>query len=648
MNKRPNTRKTIAVCLTGYDANNEILMLEGIRKKCAEKDINLLTFFNSVVKPALNADYTLHPNTIAGETMVYELINYDMIDGLLIFGGTFLDDDKFSQIIRRCREHGVPALDIDDLFHDECRKVLLTDGNAMEDMVDHLIEAHGCRDICFMNGFKDNPQSDSRLAAYRDSLKKHGIPFDESKVYYGCFWKQSFDETERMIKERGSDNMPDAIVCANDTMALYSMDALKEHGFSVPKDIIVTGFDAIPDGAEFTPSVTTVRRGLQEAGETAVEGILEMINGSKETEDIHVKAVVEARQSCGCVPIVHHEDESYDHHVSKFTYMREFNMYLLHMHHNFAGTERASDMFHTLVHGAELCNIPVMYACVSAEIEHKQAGYNADEEPKGLTYVPEKMVSMLMFGHWVEVGTEFYTRDLIPDGVGTREEPDALLIAPMYFKNAFLGYLAMKMNGVFPEADLFCNWLMTICNNVGSYYMNNELQEALAELQSLYLHDPLTGIYNRRGMNKLEGGFVRRSIKAGRHVAIVCADVDGLKKVNDNFGHEEGDNAIVQCTHAIKASFPEDSICVRTGGDEFAVIAAFDTADGIKDAIAKVAKHTEEYNVISGKPYKVGCSCGYSMIRPDLAHDMNLEAAKKKADMAMYDEKLRRKSVRTD
>ncbi len=643
-----NKRKTIAVCLTGYDANNEVQMLEGIRARCARRDINLLTFFNSVERPALNADYKLHPNTITGETMVYELINYDTIDGLLIFGGTFLDDSTFHTILTRSREHGIPMLDIDDLSHDDCRRVLLTDGNAMEDMVDHVIEVHGCKDICFMNGFRDNPQSDSRLAAYRDSLEKHGIPYDESKVYYGCFWRQSFDETERMIAERGRNNMPDAIVAANDTMALYAMDALKEHGFNVPDDIIVTGFDAIPDGAEFIPSVTTVRRALTEAGEAAVDKLCEMMEGGGGSDDVKVKAVVEARQSCGCVPIIHHEDETYDQHISRFTYMREFNMYLFHMHHNFAGTEKSEDVFHQLVHGAELCRIPTLYACVSAEIEHKQAGYNADEEPKGLTYVPEKMVSMLMFGHWVPVGTEFPTADIIPGGIGSGEKPDCFMIAPIYFKNAFLGYLALELNGLFPDGNLFCNWLMTICNNVGSYYMNNELQEALAELQSLYLHDPLTGIYNRRGMNKLEGGFVRRSIKEGKHVAIVCADVDGLKKVNDNFGHEEGDNAIVQCTHALKSAFPADSICVRTGGDEFTVIAAFDTEDGIKSAIANVQKHTEAYNAISGKPYLIGCSCGYSMLRPDLAADMNLEAAKKKADMAMYDEKLRRKSVRTD
>lgn len=642
------SRRTIAVCLTGYDTNNEIVMLEGIRERCKQLDINVLVFFNSVIKPALNAEYTLHKNTIVGEMQVYELINYDMLDGLLIFGGTFLDDDTFRKIISRTREHGLPVLDIDDLSHTDARRVLLTDGNAMEDMVDHVIEVHGCRDICFMNGFKDNPQSDSRLEAFKDSLLSHGIPFEEKNVYYGCFWRQAYDEVNRMIEERGKDNMPQAIVCANDTMALYSMDALKDAGFAVPRDIIVTGFDAIPDGAEFTPSVTTVRRGLNEAGVKAVDELISMMSGSDRREDIYVKAVVEPKQSCGCVPIVHQEDESYDQRISKLTYMREFNMYLLHMHHNFAGTEQSEEMFHMLVHGAELCGITELYACVSAEIEHKQAGYNADEEPKGLTYIPEKMVSMLMWGHYFPVGTEFYTRDLLPCGVGSGEEPDAYMIAPMYFKNSFLGYLAFKMNGIFPDGDMFSNWLMTICNNVGSYYMNNELQEALAELQSLYLHDPLTGIYNRRGMNKLERGFVKSSIQAGRHVAIVCADVDGLKHINDNYGHEEGDNAIVQCTHAIKSSFPDDSICVRTGGDEFTVIAAFDDPADIARAIEQVGRHTDSYNSVSDKPYKVGCSCGYCTIRPELSSDMNLEAAKKKADMSMYAEKLRRKLVRTD
>ena len=638
-------RKIIAVCLTGYDPHNEVHSLEGIHERCAELDIELLVFFNSVIKPALNAEYTLHKKTIVGEMQVYELINYDMLDGMLIFGGTFLDDKTFYKIVKNCKEHGIPLLDLDDLSHDVCRRVLLTDGNAMEDAVDHLIEVHGCRDICFMNGFKDNPQSDSRLAAYKDSLEKHGIPFEEKKVYYGCFWRQSYDEAKRMIDDYNG-GLPDALVCANDTMAMYCMDAIKDSGYSIPKDILVTGFDAIPDGLEYMPSLTSVRRGLEESGRTAVDTLIEMMNGSTDTETVYVKAVVTPHQSCGCEPIVEKEDYTYDERIGKVTFMREFNQYILHMHHSFAGTDKSSDMFHMLVHGAELMKIPELYACVSAEIEHKKSGYNADEEPKGLTYVPPRMVSMLMWGHYVPVGTEFETSKLLPNGVGVGEKADAHMIAPLYFKNTFLGYLALRLTEVFPDGDLFSNWLMTICNNVGSYYMNNQLEEALAELQSLYLHDPLTGIYNRRGMNKFEKGFVRESLREGRHVAIVCADVDGLKHINDNYGHEEGDNAIVQSTHAIKTSFPDDSICVRTGGDEFTVIAAFDEPDEVKNVIEQVGKHIEGYNEQSGKPYKVGCSCGFYLISPDLASDMSLEAAKKKADMAMYNEKLRRKAVR--
>ena len=176
--------------------------------------------------------------------------------------------------------------------------------------------------------------------------------------------------------------------------------------------------------------------------------------------------------------------------------------------------------------------------------------------------------------------------------------------------------------------------------------MNNELSDAIGELQKLYLRDPLTGLYNRRGLNKFEKPYIDKALEEGKLAAIICADVDGLKKVNDNFGHEEGDNAIIRSSSALIRCFPVGSICVRTGGDEFLVISAFEDEKELKCSIKDVYRNLEEYNAISNKPYKVGCSCGYALVPESGPAD--LDEIQKIADKNMYDEKIRRKAVRKD
>lgn len=631
--------------MSGYDLNNEVKMLGGMHSRCHELGYNLLVFTNSIKKPEIDAVSELHEDTLLGEIQVFRLINYDLLDGMVIFGGTLINEGVYRDVLSCCKKNEIPLIDVDDLDHENCRRVLLTDRSGMEQVVDHVIEEHGARDICFINGFKDNPQSDSRMAAYRTSLEKHGIEFDEGKIYYGKFWKPAYECTEQILQR---EKLPDAIVCANDTMAIFCMDCLRDHKVRVPREVIVTGFDALPEGEDYTPSPTTVRRSLFEAGEKSIDVLIGMMNNDGEIDDVYVDASIVRSQSCGCVPLENTDENIVFNKMNKkLNDSLYFNNYILSLHNSFAGSHNTDELLKPLYDGAELMDIRKMFVCLSAEIVNFSSDYDADKEPKGLTYIPPRMASMFMLGHYVPNGTEFDTKDIFPEEIGA-EEPEGYYILPLYFKNTFLGYTAINCDSTIFDGNLFSVWLITIANNIGSFYMHKQLQAALTELQNLYLHDPLTGIYNRRGMNKYEEDFIKKTLESGKQVCVICADVDGLKYVNDNFGHEEGDNAIVQSTRAIRDSFPVDSLCVRTGGDEFTIIAAFNDESEARRAIDGVAERIDEYNKTSGKPYKVGCSCGYCMASTDIEPDVDLDVLKKKADMAMYSEKLRRKSVRMD
>ncbi|MBO6141460.1 MAG: GGDEF domain-containing protein [Ruminococcus sp.] len=635
-------RKTIAVCVTGYDEQNEIMKIMGALERCKELGYNLLTFFNSVRKPELNLDFVIPEDIVNGEMQVLRLINYDIIDGIIVFGESMLSDKMLFDIVKKAKEHGIPMVDVDDPMFDVCEKITLSNEFAMESVIRHLVEDHGFTKIDFINGFKNNPQSDERLAAYKKVLAENNIPIEESRIHYGEFWRKSIECTKEIIA-RGE--LPDAIACANDTMAIFCMDTLKEAGYRIPDDVVVTGFDATVDSMECKPTLTTARRAIYESGIAAVDKLKRMIEGEKVEYETMVESVLVKGESCGCIPITPRKEETYEERYYKLNRFKQFNRYVLYMNSEFSNIKNSEELYEPLRDGCNIFNFNKMYACINSDIEHKQDLIDIDDD-NNPWQVPERMVSMLQVGHDVPIGTEFDTKDLIPGGLDDKDGPVHYVFAPLYFKKNFLGYVAFVPPDDYIEGDMFSTWLVSISNNAGSFYMNNELSDAIGELQKLYLRDPLTGLYNRRGLNKFEKPYIEKALEEGKLAAIICADVDGLKKINDNYGHEEGDNAIIRSSSALIRCFPVGSICVRTGGDEFLVISAFEDEKELKCSVKDVYRNLEEYNAISNKPYKVGCSCGYALVSGNDVLD--LDEIQKIADKNMYDEKIRRKAVRKD
>ena len=634
-------RKVIAVCVTGFDLEYETDVVRGVHNKCMELGLDILVFYNPTRKPQRGLDLVISEPIFKGEMQVYRLMDYDMIDGIVIFGESLLDENMFFEIARKASEHGVPLINVDDMTHEGEKRVIMSNKYAMSSVVEHLITVHGLTKIDFINGFKeDNVQSEERLEAYRTTLEKHGIPYDENRVWYGNFWRKAYECTEEILQKP---ELPEAIVCANDTMAFFCMDCLKEHGIRIPDDIIVTGFDSLKDCSNYIPMPTTVKRDTFGAGEAAVEQLLKMMNGEQTDDDTFVDSVLVKGQSCGCIPIKHRDEVSYEQRYSYYNDFKEFTRYLLDMNNDTANVTESAHLFDSLFRGAGIFKFSKMYVCVSSDVEKTQNTIDVDKDIPPWN-IPETMVSMFQYGHKVPIGYEFPTKQLIPGGIGDEEAPAFFCFAPLYFKDMFLGYMVGVPSTCEIEGDLLTVWLTTISNNTGSFYMNNKLEKALGELELLNLHDPLTGLYNRRGLKKYEEDFVKKVRESGKYLSVICADVDGLKIINDAYGHEEGDVAITACSNTLMKVFPKDSICVRTGGDEFLILASVDSPEEPDEMIKEVYKRMEEYTSARSGGYKIGCSCGHMTLKPDDSTALN--EVKSEADSRMYLEKHRRKTIR--
>ena len=135
-------RKTIAVCVTGFDLEYEMRVVDGVTKRCKELGLNCLVFFNSTRKPQRGLDLVLSDTIINGEMQVFRIMNYDLIDGIVTFGESLLDEDTFFEIARIAREKNIPLIDVDDMVHDQEKRIILSNKYAMEAVVEHLIVEH--------------------------------------------------------------------------------------------------------------------------------------------------------------------------------------------------------------------------------------------------------------------------------------------------------------------------------------------------------------------------------------------------------------------------------------------------------------------------------------------------------------------------
>ena len=141
--------------------------------------------------------------------------------------------------------------------------------------------------------------SDIRLNTYKRILTKHGIPIEEERIIYGDFWKRAgYDAVDTWMSNPKTH--PEAIICANDYMAISVCNALARRGIIVPKDIAVSGFDNIEITKDFSPSITTVGMPIAEMGREAVDKIHGMNIGKPREDLTYINFVTYIPESCGC------------------------------------------------------------------------------------------------------------------------------------------------------------------------------------------------------------------------------------------------------------------------------------------------------------------------------------------------------------
>ena len=290
-----NTRPNIGFFTCHLDNDYAFEICKGVEYAAQEADVNLTIFpgmyLNAFYNDPDNAKYDYQYNSI------FYYANKNSLDALIIsIGsiGSFLSiEDKKSFL----DSFDIPILTIEAEIPGY--PYLYTEGSTgMRSVIEHMILDHGCTDIGFVSGRLENADALERFNVYKSVLEENGIPYDEKKVAYGNFSEYTEDIVTELLN-----NNPDmqAVVFANDAMAIGGYNAIRKKGLVIGRDIYVTGYDNTSISLSLSPQLTTVDTRIMDLGYNAVYQAIELIDSGKTSKSLLHSTLIR-RLSCGCNP----------------------------------------------------------------------------------------------------------------------------------------------------------------------------------------------------------------------------------------------------------------------------------------------------------------------------------------------------------
>ena len=243
-------------------------------------------------------------------------------------------------------------------------------------------------------------------------------------------------------------------------------------------------------------------------------------------------------------------------------------------------------------------------------------------------------------GVFQKVEASFSPAEILPRLRIQSDHPRNLFFIPLHFRERCLGYFAI-VNSEFPmNSSMFHSWSITISNTLENFRKILCLDEIVEELDKLYAIDSLTGIFNRNGFKRSAQIEFDRCIREHRSVMVMFADMDGLKLINDSYGHAAGDRALRSIAGLLQTACTRGEIVCRFGGDEFFVFCSDYTEEDVAALRGRILKGLEICNAYSGVPYQLSLSMGACItVPPEGSTIFQLITL---ADNKMYEEKKKR------
>ena len=596
---------------------------------------------------------------VKGELNIFNLINFDLLDAVIITpvpmqeeGTSYIVENLLKQFKEKCK---VPVVSIDATFGDY--PVIRTDEKSpFIQITDHLIDVHGCKNIAVLKGSDAFEGSNARLEGIVESMQRHGLHLNMNQVYDGDYWYTSGENLGKKYLN-GKLKLPDAVICLSDYMAIGLVNTLVKGGIKVPEQVIVTGFDAVAEASLNNQPITTYQPYTFDTAARAVNYIHSQLSPKSKGKPVKMNKdrLLCIGATCGC-----QEDEAYTHskiRQNQYMLQQNFNdktiwngigigtLFESYTNEILTGTSSTGECLLKIYESKYLVQpYEYLFLCLNQNWADSDCDFEEGySEQMNMCLFADRLKKYPGTENHVfyDTGHEklFPVKQMLPDFAlkEKSEEPQVYYFFPVHFNTISLGYMVLQNNLSLDYIPglVFRNYVRMINNAL-------EMSRTRNKIISLSEHDMMTNLYNRRGLTHAVNVMNSRAQKGDKWLAIV-ADMDGLKFLNDNFGHSKGDEGLNFIADTMRHIANPEEACVRNGGDEF-VIAGLGkyTAKQIDERIRYFNKLIDDYNKNSPVPFNA--SIGYCL--KAWGEKNAFEKALEQADVNMYLDKRRKKNRR--
>lgn len=598
-------KRIVGVCVAELHDNTRRVIIDNLYKEFRGTDYKLIVF-NSLLDLYNGDSYD------EGSAAVFNLINYKIMDAIIILDQSFRKSGKVNSLITKAQENRVPVILI-KAEKDGCFCIMEEYRKTYEDLIRHVIVDHGVKDTFFMAGLKGNLDSETRLRCYMNVLAQNRMDFNYDMVGYGDFWD---DSTKRVMENLLKDGKkpPRAIFCANDIMAMTVCDFLKERGYKVPDDVIVTGFDGIDELEFFEPRITTCKENVPGVCKMAAALVKGAIAGTYRPGTYTEQYETIYGESCGCKgPEL---DSSFrERSAMLMKRLRDMQKHEKHVNtgiDKFLATDdidRIKTIFRTYT------MLPNSYICFKNDLLEAFRGNILTTEIK------EEFDKLTVFSS--ETGdaaiSDFTAKDLIPDIEEWLADDTMCVINTLFIESFVCGFYVLKTDNIELDAHKLNRLSLSLNLAMSVTYGRIKQKEMLANLADTAYIEPISKLANLSGLEKWFSEFAAKEENENKKIALCIFKVAKIQYIYENFGVEAIRDMVVSVSTIVKSNAPEHSFMAHIGDDEFIVLSfESDNDEEAKEEIVRKYKNAilsavENLNVSGVKEYPVEINYGYTV-----------------------------------
>lgn len=562
---------------------------------------------------------------------IFSLVDYKNYDGIILLSHLFPDLELLENIRADIVVSQVPAISV-NIKLEGLDFVNCNSQEGFSEALNHLIKVHNVKKLCYIGGAENEILSKTRLETFKKIIAENNIPEDSVKYFLKGNWSYAYGKTTAEKIFENIQNLPDAIVCANDFTAVSIISLAKKYRISIPEQLKLIGYDNLKIAEDIYPGITSVNNNAEEAG---YESVLRLINCPAMHNDIILQTKAFIRQSCGCnteatlkqlnaLPFYYDDNytvENFAFHIRQIedVFLDSTDVYslLTNLESYFAIENYFEGQNFTIFLKSDWSSILI----------------NTEEELPENSSFGNQVQSIVNIHEGYKYPNEIINIDqLLPQNM-KNEASSVFLFMPIYNHTYIHGYYVAKdsLNLLYKKYSLL--WTRNLGSCIERFRQKNMYKHMSQQFLKLSTHDALSGMLNRIGMDKIGEPFYKKNQSEKLTNILLFADINSMKTINDKFGHLHGDLAVKTVADAILQVIPKTWCGIRYGGDEFLVIGNNKDYHG-EDFCQLITNIIEKKNVLMQLPYKLSASLGFFTV-PSTTQ-ITLAQAISKVDEAMY------------